>query len=108
MLYELRSYTVHPGRMPALLARFRTVTSKLFEKHGIQNVGYWTNVVGGRNDEMLYILAFEDMAHRDRAWSAFQSDPEWIRERAASEQDGPIVAYVENRFMAPTDFSPLR
>ena len=107
MLYELRVYTALPGRMAALQARFRDVTMALFEKHGIKNVGYWTNTVGGRNDEMLYLLAYEDMAHRERAWAAFQADPAWHEERARSEADGPIVHHIENRFLAPTNFSPL-
>jgi len=41
MLYELRIYTAHPGKLPALQARFRDHTTKLFEKHGMVNVGYW-------------------------------------------------------------------
>ncbi len=107
MLYELRVYTAFPGKMAALQARFRDVTMGLFEKHGIQNVGYWTNLVGGRNDELMYILAFEDMAHRERAWGAFQADPAWQQERSRSETDGPLIQHIENRFLAPTSFSPL-
>lgn len=108
MIYELRTYTAMPGKMPALLARFRDHTCALFEKHGIHNVGYWTNSVGGRNDELLYIVAFEDMAQRDRAWTAFVTDPDWIAVRDASEKDGPILHHLENRFLNPTNFSPLR
>ena len=107
MLYELRVYTAHPGKLPALQARFRDHTTKLFEKHGIKNVGYWTNAVGGRSDELVYMLAFESMGHRETAWAAFGSDPDWQKARAASEVDGPLVHHVENRFMSPTDFSPL-
>ncbi|MEI6137049.1 MAG: NIPSNAP family protein [Chloroflexota bacterium] len=108
MLYELRTYAAMPGKMPAMQARFRDVTMALFEKHGIKNIGYWTNTVGGRNDEMIYMLAFEDMAHRERAWGAFQADPDWQKERAASEVEGPLVHHIENRFLAPTSFSPLK
>ena len=50
MIYELRSYYAHPGKMGALQKRFRDHTCKLFEKHGITNVGYWTNAIGGRNE----------------------------------------------------------
>lgn len=107
MLYELRIYTAMPTRLPELLARFRNHTVELFAKHGIRNVGYWTNSVGGRNDELWYIVAFEDMAHRERAWSAFASDPEWLEVRAESEKDGPLLHHLENRFLSPTDFSPL-
>jgi len=107
MIYELRIYTVHPGRMGALLARFRDHTCKLFEKHGIKNVGYWTNTIGGRNDELWYMLAYDDLGARQKAWASFTADPEWQKARADSEKDGPIVHHIENRIMAPTNFSPL-
>ena len=108
MIHELRIYTAHPGKMGALLARFRDHTTALFEKHGIVNVGYWLNSVGGRSDELLYILGYEDLAHRDRAWAAFQADPDWKKARADSEKDGPLVHHLENRILSPTNFSPLR
>jgi hypothetical protein len=108
VIHELRIYTAHTGKMPALLARFRNHTTKLFEKHGITNVGYWLNSIGGRSDELWYILGFEDLGHRDRAWKAFGSDPEWQAARAESEKDGPLVHHIENRIMTPTDFSPLK
>jgi hypothetical protein len=107
MLYELRVYTAMPTRLPDIVARFRDHTRALFEKHGITNVGYWTNLVGGSNDELWYILGFEDMAHRERAWNAFVSDPEWLAVRAQTEANGPLVHHLENRFLAPTDFSAL-
>ena len=40
-VFELRTYTTHPGRLDALNARFRNHTMRIFEKHGIENVGYW-------------------------------------------------------------------
>lgn len=108
MIHELRIYTAHPGKMGALLARFRDHTTALFEKHGIVNVGYWLNAIGGRSDELVYILGYEDLAQRDRAWAAFQADPEWKKARADSEKDGPLVHHLENRILSPTNFSPLR
>lgn len=108
MIYELRIYRAHPGKMGALTARFRDHTLRLFEQHGITNVGYWTNAIGGRSDELWYLLAYEDLAQRERAWAAFREDEEWQRVRAESERDGPLVHHIENRIMSPTDFSPLR
>ncbi|MDH4074891.1 MAG: NIPSNAP family protein [Acidimicrobiia bacterium] len=108
MIHELRIYTAHPGKMGALLSRFRDHTCTLFEKHGITNVGYWLNSIGGRNDELWYIVGFESLAHREQAWAAFQADPEWQKVRADSEADGPLVHHLENRIMSPTNFSPLR
>ncbi|MDH3679014.1 MAG: NIPSNAP family protein [Acidimicrobiia bacterium] len=108
MIHELRIYTAHPGKMGALLSRFRDHTSGLFEKHGITNVGYWLNSVGGRSDELWYIIGFESMAQRDEAWAAFQADPDWQKARAESEADGPLVHHIENRILRPTNFSPLQ
>jgi hypothetical protein len=108
MIYELRIYTAHPGKLGALQARFRDHTTRLFEKNGIKNVGYWTNTIGGRTDELWYMVAFDNLAAREANWAKFGADPEWQAARAASEVDGPLVHHVENRIMTPTDFSPLK
>jgi hypothetical protein len=108
MIHELRIYTANPGKMPALQARFRDHTLTLFDKHGMTSVGYWTNAIGGRSDELWYILGFTDLAHRERAWAAFAADPEWQAVRAESEKDGPLVHHIENRILAPTNYSPLK
>ena len=107
MIYELRIYTAHSGKMPNLLARFRDHTMTLFEKHGIKNIGYWLNEVGGRSDELWYFVAFADMAACEAAWRTFTADPDWQKVKADSELDGPLVHHMENRLMQPTDFSPL-
>lgn len=108
MIYELRIYTAHPGKMGSLQARFRDHTCTLFEKHGIKNVGYWTNSIGGRSDELWYMVAFDDLDHRQKAWAAFGADADWQKARAESEKDGPLVHHTENRIMTPTNFSPLK
>jgi hypothetical protein len=108
MIYESRIYTVLPGRMPALLARFENVTLAFWEKHGIRQVAFFTTVVGETNMDLTYYLAWESMAEREHKWGAFQSDPDWIAARTASEADGQIVANIANAFLAPTSFSALK
>lgn len=105
MLYELRVYEVVPGRMPALHDRFAKITHGMFEKHGIRVVGYWTDVIG-RNDRLTYLVAWADLADRERRWTAFATDPEWIAARNQTEADGPIVARVSNTILQPTPYSP--
>ena len=107
MLYEWRIYEVVPGRMPALNDRFQRHTLRLFEKHGIRVVGFWEAVVGTSNT-LYYMLAWDDMAHRERAWGAFQADPEWIKARGETERDGPIVARVTNMLLRPSAYSPMK
>lgn len=108
MLYELRIYHCAPGRIGALNDRFANVTLKFFEKYGIEQVGFWTTVVGDSNQKLTYILRWADMADRERKWSAFSQDPDWLAARAASEAEKIIVERIENSFLAPTAFSAMR
>src|SRR5665647_2979765 len=78
MIYEMRVYRCLPGRLPALLKRFETITLKLWEKHGIKTAGFFTTLVGESNQELTYLVAWESLAEREKKWAAFQSDPDWI------------------------------
>jgi hypothetical protein len=107
--FELRIYTTHPGKLDALHARFRDHTNRLFKKHGMQLVGYWTPTEGEEaKNTLVYMLAYPDAEARDKAWKAFKDDPEWQKAYADSRQDGPIVMKVENKFLTPTDYSPIK
>ncbi len=108
MLYELRVYHAFPGRLPALLKRFETTTVRLFEKHGIRQLGFWTVAIGESSSDLIYILQWESLAERDKRFAAFQSDPEWIEARRKSEEDGPLVVSVVNSILSPTSFSAAR
>jgi hypothetical protein len=107
LLYELRVYEAVPGRLPALHARFSDHTRRLFERHGITAVGFWTTEIGPSSATLTYLLSWESLADRERRWAAFTSDPEWIRVRDESERDGPLVARIENSILAPTPYSPM-
>ena len=104
----MRIYTCVPGRLPALLKRFETVTLGLWARHGVRQVGFWTTVIGPSSHDLTYLLAWDSMAERERVWTAFQTDPEWIAKRTETERDGQIVANVANQFLAPTAFSSVR
>jgi hypothetical protein len=108
MIYELRVYKAMPGRMPDLLKRFQTATLGIWEKHGIRQAGFWTTLVGDSNQDLTYLLAWESMAERERNWTAFVTDPEWVAARDASEANGLLVANVSNSFLQPTAFSSVR
>jgi hypothetical protein len=108
MIYEMRSYRAMPGRMPDLLKRFDTITLKLFEKHGIKQAGFWTTEVGESNHNLIYLLAYESMADREKKWGAFSTDPEWIEKRAETEKNGPLVQTFSNQFLKPTSFSSVK
>ena len=108
MIHELRIYRCLPGRLPALLRRFETVTLAIWERHGIRPAGFWTTIIGDSNQDLTYLLAWEGMAEREVRWTAFQSDPEWIAKRAETERDGQIVANITSSLLQPAAFSTVR
>jgi hypothetical protein len=105
-VYELRTYTTHPGRLPALNKRFKDHTQKLFEKHGMKNEMYWvpTDPKLAENT-LIYVISHESEAAAKKSWDAFRADPDWIKARDASEAEGKIVMKVEVVFMKKTDYS---
>jgi hypothetical protein len=107
--FELRIYTANPGKLDALNARFRNHTNKLFVKHGMELIGYWTPADGPESENtLIYILAYPSREAREASWKAFQADPDWKTARAESEKDGRLVEKVESKFLNPTDYSPIK
>jgi hypothetical protein len=106
-VYELRVYHAAPGRLAELLARFREHTTKLFERHGMKNVAYWTPLdEPQKSNTLIYILQHSSRDAAAASWKAFQDDPEWISVRDKSEANGKLVEKVDSTFMVLTDFSP--
>lgn len=108
-VFEIRTYTTPEGKLPDLHRRFREHTLKLFERHGMVNIVYWTPQDPKlANNTLIYVLAHSSRQAAKDSWAAFSKDPEWQRVKAASEANGPIVVKVESIFTQATDFSPLK
>ena len=108
-VFELRTYTAGPGKLAALHSRFRDHTLRLFEKHGMQNIGYWIPADPPNSENTLtYIIAHKDREAAKKSWADFQADPEWQKVRTESQKDGSLTTKVESTFLNPADFSPLK
>ena len=107
MIHELRIYHCVPGRLPALLNRFETITLAIWERFGIRQKGFWTVEIGESNADLYYLLEWENLAEREAKWSAFMADPEWVQKRAETQRDGPIITHVTNLILTPTTFSAM-
>lgn len=106
-VYELRVYHAAPGKLAELLARFREHTTKLFERHGMKNIAYWTPMdEPEKSNTLIYILQHSSREAAATSWKAFQDDPEWKSVRDKSEANGKLVEKVDSTYMALTDFSP--
>jgi len=103
--FEMRTYFAAPGKLDDLLARFRNHTVKLFEKHGMTNIGYWVPVENTDN-KLVYVLAFPSREARDKSFKEFGGDPEWKTVAKESEANGKLVTKIVSHFLSATDFSP--
>jgi hypothetical protein len=102
--YELRIYTANEGNLEALNARFRDHTCKLFEKHGLPNVGYW--VPDDKSDSrLIYVISSPNRTAHTKSWKAFLDDPDWKKAYANSIKDGGLVGKIDSTFMSATDYS---
>ena len=108
MVYELRTYSAMPGRLPDLNRRFADITMGFFKKHHIQVVGFWTNELGGASDQLIYILAYDSLADREKKWGGFFADQDRLAKFAETEKNGPLVMTFSNQFLKPTSFSSVK
>ncbi len=108
-LFEMRTYTAAPGKLDALNARFREHTNKLFVKHGMEIIGYWTPADGPTAaNTLVYIVAHRDREAMEKSWKGFGADADWRKARDASEVNGKLVEKVVSVVLKPTDYSPIR
>ena len=110
-VFEMRTYTaVDAEKLAALHARFKNHTLRLFEKHGMQNIGYWKPMDAPLSGTtMIYIVAHKSREAAKQSWSAFLKDPEWTKVSAESEANGRILAKApESVYLEATDYSPLK
>jgi len=108
-VFEIRTYHTFPGRLDALHKRFREHTMKIFEKHGMTNVAYWTPQDSpDRDNTLIYVISHASREQAQKNWDEFRNDPEWKAVSAASEADGKIVEKVDSVFVDATDYSPLK
>jgi hypothetical protein len=114
-VYELRVYLTNDGKLDDLHKRFRDHTTKLFEKHGIENIGYWVPIpkkhdepTNAEANTLIYIVAHKSMDAARQSWKAFGEDPEWRRVFSESHKNGVIVKKVESTYMKAVDYSKLK
>jgi hypothetical protein len=106
-VYELRTYTALPGRLPALQQRFKNHTMRIFEKHGMKNIMYWVpQDEPKKSNTLIYVLRHQSREAAKASWDAFRKDPEWLKVREESEKDGKIVEKVEAVYMDQVPWSP--
>jgi hypothetical protein len=108
-VFELRTYYTTPGKLPDLQTRFRDHTTKLFEAHGMTNIGYWVpQDEPAHSNTLIYVIAHQSREAAKKSWADFGKDPEWVKVKTASEANGKIVEKVDSVYMDATDYSKIK
>jgi hypothetical protein len=105
-VFELRTYVVPEDKLAPLNTRFKDHTMRLFQKHGITSVGYFTPMDAPKSkNTLVYLIAHPSREKAAENWKAFQADPDW---QAAAKASGVPRPEIESVFMTATDYSPLK
>lgn len=108
-VFELRTYTTHEGKLAALNERFANHTMRLFEKHGMRNIGYWVPSEPEKSENtLIYIVSHKSREAAEQNWQAFGQDPEWQKAYKESRKGGEIVKKIESVFMTATEYSQIK
>ena len=102
-VFELRTYTTADGKLPNLNARFRDHTMRIFDRHNMDNIGYW--VPQDTPNTLVYIIAHDSRETAQENWGGFREDAEWP---GVAQASGVGRVQVESVFMEATDYSPMQ
>jgi hypothetical protein len=103
----MRMYSVTPGKMDALLARFADHTEAIFKRYDMNTIGYWVPQENARN-LMLYIIEHDSLEAAEKNWEAFRNDQEWQQVKAETDAEAPLVISIERYYMDKVDFSKIK
>ena len=107
-VYELRVYHAAEGKLEPLLERFRKSERPIFERNGMHCVAFWTATDDPlKGHALIYMLRHKSRAIADENWQHFRDDPEWVKLKAVTEANGPLVEKHDVTFLSLTDFSPV-
>jgi hypothetical protein len=108
-IFEMRTYHSPTARqLQALQARFAGPEIRIFHRSGIHPVFYTTTVFGENRPNLTYLIPFESLAAREKAWAAFSADEEWVRVRKESVEKYGQVSAVQNMSLhRATAYSPV-
>lgn len=109
-IFELRTYeSPNDATLARKIKMFGDGEIEIFRRCGMLTVFFGQTVVGGRMPNLTYMLAYDDLAARDRVWRAFSADPDWRKLRATPGlSDAEIVSNISNAILQSLPFSPIR
>jgi hypothetical protein len=109
-IFELRVYHSPTWRqLKALHERFAGPEIQIFHRVGVHPILYTSTLFGPNMPNLTYLIPFDNLAAREKAWDAFGSDPEWVKVRKDSvEKHGQIASVIQISLFKATPYSPIQ
>ena len=109
-IFELRTYeSNNAATLQKKIDMFNNGEMQIFQRLGMNPVFFGEALVGSKLPHLTYMLAFDDLAARDRLWKAFGSDPEWQKLRATPGSPMPTSFRISaTSILRPAAFSDIR
>ena len=108
--FDLRVYSVLPGKLDAFRNRWRDYAVPIYERHGLHSLGWWVaeKKDADGHDQFVCLLASDSVAAIQKSIGEFHQDAAWQRVEKETEQDGKLRSGVTAHKLIPTDFSKLK
>jgi hypothetical protein len=109
-IFELRTYeSNNPRTLARKIRMFDEGEIALFRKLNMIPVFFGETIAGRNMPNLTYMLAYDDLAARDKAWSTFVAHPEWEKMKSQpGVSDAEIVSNISNSILRPLPFSSIR
>lgn len=105
MIFDLRIYTLHPGKLATWLKMYEEYGHPIQVKYCGEPVFYATTEVGTIN-QAVHVWAYASQADREAKRDALMNDPAFQAYLKKSAEMG-AHQHQESRILKSTSFSPL-
>ena len=78
----------------------------IFRKAGMNPVFFGESLIGPKLPNLTYMLGFDDMDAKEKAWNTFRVDPDWLKLKA-NQYYKDTVSNVTNIMLRPASCSQI-
>jgi hypothetical protein len=109
-MFEMRTYeSANETLLRRKIKMFGSGEVGIFRRVGLQPVWFGEAIAGSKLPHLTYMVAFENLAAREKNWAGFGSDPEWVKLRSTPEfAVPPLVSNISNMILSPVNGSDIR
>ena len=109
-VFELRTYeSKNAFSLRSKIEMFNQEEIKIFRDCGFAPVFFGEAVFGTRMPHLTYLVGFDNMTAREKAWDTFRANPDWARIKdKPGWTNAEVVTNIHASFLSPTAYSQIR